>query len=220
MADPVKQAEGPKEAVPATIPADGAVSIAQNAPGEEIKTEVAPVPTKNPEERQTGKEEVYAYTLREPAFGELQILNSANAWWLDRLKVQKLIDAYKIDATDEQAMFYAGISKGQFEYFKKLHPDFSGVKEACGQHLGLLAKMAIAKEIEHNQEGRPSWYLERIEKNRYSTRTEHTGADGKNLIPLSEEQESKIQALAGIVAEQNDNQGPSTIPTNSDTPRA
>lgn len=132
---------------------------------------------KSATERQTGKKEPYAYTIKDVAFGEFKVLNSANAWWLERLKVQKLIDAFKIDANDDEACAYAGILPKTFAYFKELHPDFLGVKSACKQTLGLKAKAALARKVEKE----PEWYLERKRKDEYSTRSEVTGANGREL---------------------------------------
>lgn len=132
---------------------------------------------KAPEERVTGKEDPYAYTIVDKTFGEFKVLNSAKAWWLDKGKVQHLIDAYKIDANDDEACSYAGISLDQLRYFKETHPDFSLVKHACHQILGLKAKQALAKKVENE----PEWYLERRRKDEYSTRSEQTGANGRDL---------------------------------------
>ena len=132
------------------------------------------------EARQTGKEEQFAYTFKDEHLGEMPVLNSANAWWLDSGKVQKLIDAYKFYATDDQACFYAGITSDQLEYFQKLHPDFYGIKHAAKQRPTLQAKQTVVNQIEKNPEG-ARWWLERIEKDSFSTRQEQTGRDGRDL---------------------------------------
>lgn len=136
------------------------------------------------EERMTGKKEPYAYTIKDKTFGELKVLNSANAWWLEQTKVQHLIDAYKIDANDEEACSYAGISLRQLKYFNELHPDFCTIKQACYQVLGLTAKQALARKVTEN----PEWYLTRKRKDEYSPRIETTGPDGRGLYEeLSED---------------------------------
>lgn len=131
----------------------------------------------DPTQRQTGKEDVYAYTITDKTFGEFHVLNTANAWWAERTKVEHLIDAYKIDANDDEACAYAGISPRQHQYFQELHQDFCFVKSACRQVLGLKAKKALAEKIERE----PEWYLERKRKDEYSTRSEVTGANGRDL---------------------------------------
>lgn len=142
--------------------------------------------------RMTGKEEEYAYTIKDKAFGELPVLNSANAWWLDKGKVVALIEAYKIDATNEQACFNAGISIDQLRYFNEMHPDFSRIKQACKQNLGFIAKQNLAKEIKKNTNGRSAWYLERTEKDKYSSRSELTGGNGRELFDGISEEMRKI----------------------------
>lgn len=169
---------------------------------EEAPVPAKPTPTKDkaPEERQTGKPEPYAYTIKDKAFGEFTALNTANAWWIDQQKVQHLIDAYKIDANDDEACSYAGITLGQLRYFKELHPDFLQVKHACHQILGLKAKQALAKKVENE----PEWYLERRRKEEYSTRTEQTGANGRDLYDgLAQEMRQLGEEIRGSRYDEN-----------------
>jgi len=132
---------------------------------------------KDPERRLTGKAAPIAYVLEDKAYGKIEVLNSSRAWWLDRSKVERIFEAYKIDANDEEACSYAGITLAQLRGFKETHPQFHQAKLACQQVLGLRAKKAIADKIEQN----PEWYLERKRKDEYSTRVEQTGANGRSL---------------------------------------
>ena len=80
-------------------------------------------PVKPPEERQTGKEELYAYTITDKMFGELKILNSANAWWLDKAKVHDLINAFlaKLPTDNRQINgLVEEIRKHQKKYYEDL----------------------------------------------------------------------------------------------------
>lgn len=122
-------------------------------------------------ERQTGKVEVYAYTIKDAAFGEFNVLNTANAWWLDNLKVNKLIDAFKFDCSVGEAMYYAGITRGQWEYFNQLHPDFSGVEQAAREHLGLIARRNFAKRMENGDAAAVDMYLKKKHKLEFSNAT-------------------------------------------------
>lgn len=81
-----------------------------------------------------------AYKLFIPAVGEFEVLESANAWWMDKQKVTALFDAYKAGATDIAACINAKISIGQLRYFKDAHPGFLHAKEACKEvpQLGFL----------------------------------------------------------------------------------
>ena len=185
----------PKEAVQAETEVTSTDSKPLVPQGEEIKEVVEPVDIRTPEQRRAAKNGLEGYTIEDPAFGEFNVLPTENGWWVDRTKLEKLLDAYKIDATDAQALFYAGLTDRQLQYFQELHPDFVGIKRRCGENLALVAKTHIAKEIKDNSAGRPSWYLERREKKTYSTRVEHTGADGKDLVPLNEEQQKKLDDL-------------------------
>lgn len=132
------------------------------------------------EARQTGKEEPYAYTFKDPNAGEIQILNTANAWWIDQQKLTRLVDAYKFYATDDQACFYAGITLGQLRYFQEQHPDFFSIKHAAKQDPNLRAKKTIVKNIDSDKDT-ARWWLERTEKDTFNTRNEVTGAGGRDL---------------------------------------
>lgn len=133
------------------------------------------------ENRQTGQDEPYAYTFKDPNIGTMPVLNSANAWWLDATKLQMLISAYKFHATDDQACYYAGISRKQLEYFQNLHPDFYGIKHACKQDANLRARKRIVGDIDKDTANAWKW-LERTEKETFSPRIEATGANGRDLI--------------------------------------
>ena len=121
----------------------------------------------------------------------MQVLNSdKEAWWVKEdgtIKIQKLVDAYKIDANDDEAIFYAGITRGQLEYFQKLHPDFYVIKHLCKQNLGLIAKKAFSKQVERGEAALAYLRLKRKDEG-YNPRVEVTGANGRDLFEgLSQE---------------------------------
>jgi len=151
---------------------------------EKTEPKITPIPTveKKPEERQTGKETIYAYEINDKAFGIFKALNTANGWWLDRIKLDNLISAYKIDCTDEEACAYAGISLAQYKYFKELHPEFSDVKSACKQLPFLKARKTINEGLNEVENAR--WYMERKKKSEFSARTELSGPEGEGLNPI------------------------------------
>jgi hypothetical protein len=76
-----------------------------------------------------GKE--IAYVIKDRYFGEFRVQKSANAWWMDSRKVNDLIDAFKNGHTVKDACVYAVITRGQWQYFNEVHPEFSVVQEAC-----------------------------------------------------------------------------------------
>ena len=98
--------------------------------------------------RQTGRHSPYAYEIRDVNFGTLQVKNTANGWWLDRSKVQRLIDAFKIGSTDEEACLYAGININTFKYFITLHPEFSPIKQQLKQYPLLVARRTVVGALE------------------------------------------------------------------------
>lgn len=72
-----------------------------------------------------------AYTVRDTLFQPFRVKKVSHAWWLDSRKVDRLIEAFKSGLELKECYIHAGITRGQYEYFKEQHPEFSGVKEAC-----------------------------------------------------------------------------------------
>lgn len=100
------------------------------------------------------------YVIKDAYFGELAIKGSANAWWIDSLKVNELIKAFKYDATVQEACVLAGITKAQWEYFNNEHPDFSDVVAACRELPVLKARSNVVSNLDKDLTT-ARWYLER-----------------------------------------------------------
>lgn len=98
--------------------------------------------------RQTGRNQPYAYEIKDVNFGTLQVKNSANGWWLDRSKVQRLIDAFKTGCTNEEACLYAGILPNTLKYFEQLHPEFLTIKQALKEYPMLVARKTVVANLE------------------------------------------------------------------------
>lgn len=123
-----------------------------------------------------------AYIIEDKVFGKLEVKNSANAWWLDKTKVVNLITAFKTDLTEFEACVYAGISKPQYNYFIKLHQEFSDIKDCCRQFPKLRVKKVFSESLDNLEFAK--WWAERRMKNEFSPRTEHTGAEGQPIQPI------------------------------------
>lgn len=143
-----------------------------------------------------------AYQFKEPQVGELDVLATFNGWWggdSGKVKLQKLIDAYKIDANDDEACFYAGISAEQLKYFQELHPGFYTIKHRCKQNLGLLAKKKFAVQVESGEAALTYLRLKRKDEG-YNPRVEMTGANGRDLYEgLAQEIRTLGETLRGDV---------------------
>lgn len=73
------------------------------------------------------------YIVKDKYFPDFAVLKSDNAWWTDKGKIDRLISAFKMDATILEACAYAGITNDQYKYFNEIHPDFSTVKQLCSE---------------------------------------------------------------------------------------
>lgn len=112
-----------------------------------------------------------AYIIKDNNLPDFEVRKSANAWWMDKGKVERLIEAYKKQSTDGEACFYAGITIAQLKYFRKTHADFSTIKDACGEALFLEARETIAREIPRNPEFALK-FMERKKREEFGLRRE------------------------------------------------
>ena len=100
-----------------------------------------------------------AYVIKDPLFDEFNVVKSANAWWMDKGKVDKLIDAFKSGHIIKTAIIYTGISQDQWRYFNETHPDFSRVKEACEEVQTFKAMNTVNINLDDPTMAR--WFMDR-----------------------------------------------------------
>lgn len=102
-----------------------------------------------------------AYSISLP-FGEtLDVLASANAWWMDRIALDKLIVALKIDCSLVQACAFAGITTRQYKYFISLHHKFKEAVRGYQMLPSMEAHMTIMSAIRGGDLKTARWYLAR-----------------------------------------------------------
>lgn len=93
--------------------------------------------------------------------------------------VNKLEQAFAIDATVGEACFYADISRETFYNWIKENKELSDRFDRLREKPILTARQTIAKSLHEPEHAK--WYLERKKKLEFSTRNELTGADGKAI---------------------------------------
>ena len=120
----------------------------------------------------------YIYTIKDKCFPDFEVLNTANAWWLDRVKVGDLISAFKIDATIEEACVYSGISLDQYKYFLKRHKEFSTIRDNCKNLPTLKARQSVVKGLD--QTSVAFEYLKRKRRKEFGDSIDHT-TDGEKF---------------------------------------
>lgn len=92
----------------------------------------------------------------------------APRWWAERGKVQALINAFKMDMTNQEACIQAGISIDQYKYFCKVHPHFLTVKARCKSFAPIVAKQGLMTDLANPAGFRTrQWYLERKQPHIY-----------------------------------------------------
>lgn len=96
--------------------------------------------------------------------------------------VKKLEEAFAIDATVEEACFYANISKQTYYNWAEEFPEMKERFDALREKPILKARQTIAKDLDKPETAK--WYLERKRKSEFAQRTEHTGKDGEALETL------------------------------------
>ncbi len=107
-----------------------------------------------------------AYVIKDKVFGEFPVKKSANAWWMDSIKVELMVNAFKYRASRLQASIAAGVSEAQVDYFVQVHPDFSGIIERCRQVSSLKAKQTMVQALDSDLTT-VRWFLENTEAGEY-----------------------------------------------------
>lgn len=107
-----------------------------------------------------------------------------------------LEEAFSNDATDEQACFLANIATSTLYKYQVENPEFIERKTNLKEMVKYRAKKTVARDIEKIEVA--EWYLDRKAKNEgFSSRTELTGPDGKDLIS-PEEVKARIANLKKV----------------------
>ena len=124
----------------------------------------------------------------------LDVLASANAWWMDQTKLNNLILILKIDCSLATACRFAGITPRQYKYFIHLHPKF---RAAVGRYQllpSMEARMTIVRGIKEGDLKIARWYLAR-------KRPEEFGSPSRVAKALKR---GKIQGASGRQKEQTE----------------
>lgn len=108
----------------------------------------------------------------------------------------KLRFAFDIGCTDEEAALHAGISCSTLYDYCARNPEFAEEKETRKKNLVLKSRIVIAKGIEggDNQEFNARWYLERKQKDEFSTLSK-TEQVGLTRVQLEVQKSDKIKSL-------------------------
>ena len=115
---------------------------------------------------QAKRKEKSMYTVQCERFPDFPVKFTYNGWWIDRRKLERLIEGFRTDFTNKEACVYAGISEQDLHYFIKIHPEFSNNIRACKCEVAIMAKMATAERIHEIAE----WYLTHRRSHEYNTR--------------------------------------------------
>jgi hypothetical protein len=109
------------------------------------------------------------------------------------LTVSKLEEAFALGATDEEACFFADISKQTLYDYQDKYPEFIDRKQALKQRPVLLARTSVVNGL-----GDPELalkYLERKKKDEFSLRQELTARDGEPIAGITDEEKVKLLKL-------------------------
>lgn len=180
---------------------------------EDTILEIVEIPTETPGALPTAPDaREIAYTWEdqgaknrgEQALPSFQIIKSPNAWWMEPIKVDLLINAFKMGCNVKQACIYAGISRGQWEYFNEIHPEFSGVREAAEEVPTLIAINTIVGGLKDPENAR-FWLKARDKRFKPGIKVESDqplAPTTNNLIITSNVDTTKVERLLAAAAEQ------------------
>lgn len=95
-----------------------------------------------------GAERKVLSIINDANIGEpFMLYESANAWWSNVTKVEKLMFAFKNDMSVEEAIFSVGISRRQYYYFLQVHPEFCAIKEQLAKAFPAVAKLTLGEGL-------------------------------------------------------------------------
>lgn len=96
--------------------------------------------------------------------------------------VSKLEYAFRDGAHIYEACDMAGISKETYYQWLKDKPGFLTKMEEAREYITEIAQAVVARSITKRKDPETAkWWLERRKKDKFSTRSELTGKDGKDL---------------------------------------
>lgn len=120
-----------------------------------------------------------------------KVKSTANAWWKDQSKVQKLIALLYAGFGIERACRDVGISKSKYKYFIKIHPGFESIREV---YKSALLKKA-SKNVRTKVETDPDFALKYLSKR--NPEEYPSGYMAKRIENLNQEHQEKIDVLLG-----------------------
>jgi hypothetical protein len=111
--------------------------------------------------------------------------------------VSKLVEAFKIDATVEEACFYAGISKATYYRESERSGQFRDEIARAQSYPFMLVKAAVMKAVQRGNGALAFKWLERRQKSIYG----ESALDTSNAIELHQIPTGRIIPLAKTVKE-------------------
>lgn len=88
------------------------------------------------------------YTINDPVYGKLDVYKTNNAWWLERWRLEKFLDAKKLDLNNTEAAAYSSITLMKCNYFLQRHPHFVEYIKGLSFHPRIKAKISIVKALD------------------------------------------------------------------------
>lgn len=111
----------------------------------------------------------------------------------------KLETAFSVDATVREACIFAGISEAPYYNYVKDHPEFKEKVENLRAQPILKCRQNVMSAINSGDRRMSRWYLERKNKQEFSTRVEAVGKDGEKLMPDSVNNLPDIDSLKEVI---------------------
>jgi hypothetical protein len=107
------------------------------------------------------------------------------------ITVKKLEEAFAIGCSDEEACFYADISKQTLYDYQKLKPEFIDRKEALKAKPVLLARQTMVKNLYDPNNAK--WFLEKKLRGEFGLKAEieHSGAFTLETLFIKSKEQKK-----------------------------
>lgn len=110
-----------------------------------------------------GAAEVHAvaYIVKDPIFPDFEVYYNHHAtWWMEKHRVEKLIDGLKAGLSVASLCTWVGITERQYKYFREVHPHFADVKVAC-ENLQEIGFMELINTRGKEDLATARWFMDR-----------------------------------------------------------
>lgn len=146
---------------------------------------------------------LYSVPLKDDYY--FKVRPTANAWWKDQSKVQKLLALLYAGFTAEKACKDIGISNRKYKYFIKIHPSFVVIRNIYKSNLLVKSKKAVRAAVENDPKFALKYWSKRspdeFPSGYFSTRIANLEQKHEDVVKRFSEELRELKIIIGMYQE-------------------